>query len=100
MSRWNQLGATALIEALLPPRPVSGQATEAAGVCAEALDVLPAPAGALSLDEVYRMARDRNPMLKAAGALADATATREASAALPRSPPPIQRKDTWGSRLR
>lgn len=40
----------------------------------------------LTLSEVYELARERSPMLRAAGALADATATREASAGLPPDP--------------
>ncbi|HSM37602.1 MAG TPA: TolC family protein [Longimicrobiales bacterium] len=41
---------------------------------------------ALTIAEVYRVARARSPRLRAAGALADATATREASAGLPPDP--------------
>jgi outer membrane protein TolC len=40
----------------------------------------------LSLEEAYGLARARSPMLRAAGALADATASREASAGLPPDP--------------
>lgn len=40
----------------------------------------------LSLHEVYNLARERNPMLKAARAAADATAARQSSAALPPDP--------------
>jgi outer membrane protein, heavy metal efflux system len=83
----NEAGAMALLGALLAaPWPISGQAVEAVNARSGAADVLPAPAATLSLDEVYRLARDRNPMLKAAGAMADATATREASASLPPDP--------------
>jgi outer membrane protein TolC len=40
----------------------------------------------LTLDEAYRVVRMRNPMLRAAAAVADAAATREASAGLPPDP--------------
>jgi outer membrane protein, heavy metal efflux system len=84
---WNQVRMTALVGvALAAPWPVSGQATGAMHARPAAADSLAAPGAALSLDEVYRLAHDRNPMLKAAGAMADATATREASAALPPDP--------------
>src|SRR5690606_33280672 len=39
-----------------------------------------------TLEAAYREARTRNPMLRAAAAVADATATREASAGLPPDP--------------
>ncbi len=45
-----------------------------------------AQAGALTLAGVYALARERNPILRAASALADATATRESSAGLPPDP--------------
>ncbi len=45
------------------------------------------PAGApLRLAQVYELARERSPRLRAAAALADATKTREASAGLPPDP--------------
>ena len=40
----------------------------------------------LSLSEVYALARERSPMVRAAGARAEATATRESSAGLPPDP--------------
>lgn len=40
----------------------------------------------LTLAEVYELARERNPMIRAAGARADALETREASAGLPPDP--------------
>lgn len=43
-------------------------------------------AGILTLEEAYHLARARNPMLRAAGAVADAARTREASAGLPPDP--------------
>ncbi|HUG41798.1 MAG TPA: TolC family protein [Longimicrobiales bacterium] len=43
-------------------------------------------APALTIEEAYRVARARNPMLRAAAAVADAAATREASAGLPPDP--------------
>ena len=43
-------------------------------------------AGVLTLEDAYRLARARNPMLRAAGAVADAALTREASAGLPPDP--------------
>jgi outer membrane protein, heavy metal efflux system len=84
---WNQVGTLALAGAgFVAPWPAYGQATEGASARAAALGALPRHAAALSLDEVYRLAFERNPMLRAAGAMADATATREASAALPPDP--------------
>ena len=48
----------------------------------------PSAAGSsgLTLAEVYELARERNPMLRAASAMADAAATRESSAGLPPDP--------------
>ena len=43
-------------------------------------------AGILTLEEAYHLARTRNPMLRAAGAGADAALTRETSAGLPPDP--------------
>ena len=44
------------------------------------------PEGRLSLSEVYELARDRNPMLTAAGARVEAAAAREPAAGLPPDP--------------
>jgi outer membrane protein, heavy metal efflux system len=71
---------------MLTNAPAVGQALGAAGASATAVAEPGHTATMLSLDEVYRLAWERNPMLKAAGAMADATATREASAALPPDP--------------
>jgi outer membrane protein TolC len=46
----------------------------------------PPAQGELSLSEVYELARERNPMLRASAAMADAVETREASAGLPPDP--------------
>jgi outer membrane protein, heavy metal efflux system len=84
---WDQMAATALFGALLAaPWPMSGQSTDAVNAGAAVADALPARAATLSLDEVYRLAWERNPMLKAAGAMADAIETREAAASLPPDP--------------
>lgn len=46
----------------------------------------PPAEGQLSLTEVYELARERNPMLRASSAMADAVETRAASAGLPPDP--------------
>lgn len=40
----------------------------------------------LTVEQAYMLARARSPLLRAAAAVADAAATREASAGLPRDP--------------
>lgn len=46
----------------------------------------PTSEGRLSLSQVYELARERSPMLRAAAARADAAATRESAAGLPPDP--------------
>lgn len=72
MRGWSTLAG--LVLAATATAPVSGQT--------------PAETGGdlFTLDAAYREARTRNPMLRAAAAVADATATREASAGLPPDP--------------
>jgi cobalt-zinc-cadmium efflux system outer membrane protein len=66
---------------LLALAVASGAAGQAGAVAA------PSSGGAeLSLTEVYELARERNPMLRASAAMADAVETREASAGLPPDP--------------
>ncbi len=77
------LTAALVLSPALAARP--GRAAAQSAPTAE-----PAPAGSavdnLSLADVYALARERNPMLRAASAVADATATRESSAGLPPDP--------------
>ncbi len=53
---------------------------------ARAQTARPPETAAFTLADAYRLARARSPMLRAAGALADAAATREASAGRPPDP--------------
>jgi outer membrane protein TolC len=71
--RWRAL-ALALLAVLSPPRPGAAQTAAASG------------APEFTLEEAYRLARTRNPMLRAAGAAADAAATREPAARTPPDP--------------
>jgi outer membrane protein TolC len=66
--------AFALLAGTAQPGPANGQDPATVG------------SQVLSLEEAYGLARARSPMLRAAGALADATASREASAGLPPDP--------------
>ncbi len=85
------LGILVAIQAVTGAGPTYGQdLTTTAGPTparAGSREPVAAPATpALTIEEVYRTARARSPLLRAAGALADATATREASAGLPPDP--------------
>jgi outer membrane protein TolC len=61
---------------LLQAGAAGAQSTETVGGAA------PVPQDSLRLPQVYELVRERNPMLRGAGAMADAVATRQAAAGL------------------
>ena len=73
-------GTAGLVAAALVLLLVGAGAVEAQDPAGET------PEGRLSLSEVYELARERNPMLVAAGAQVEALAAREPSAGLPPDP--------------
>jgi cobalt-zinc-cadmium efflux system outer membrane protein len=82
---WTSRGAMgAAASLLLAAGGVSAQSTATrAGTESSLRDE---PVSELTLHQVYELARERNPMLRASAAMADAAETREASAGLPPDP--------------
>ncbi|MGK7312867.1 MAG: TolC family protein [Candidatus Longimicrobiales bacterium M2_2A_002] len=78
-------GLVVALAATLSAAPVAAQTAAPGGAPADTTSTV-AGTGELTLTEVYELVRERNPMLRAASARAEAVETRESSAGLPPDP--------------